>query len=126
MIYLCRTFLNVHNPTINKYTRLPSLLPSVVYTFDSFTLYHSILLPDIQPHLSPPPFCTNENIDCNRKTIYRGYNWSMRTLCLKERFFVYFPRNFFHRHACFAKTKFADDGLYLFNNYNICSIFLCR
>ena len=21
---------------------------------------------------------TNEKIDCNRKTIYRGYNWSMR------------------------------------------------
>ena len=66
------------------------------YTFDSFTLCHSILLPDIQPHLSPPPFCTNEKIDCNRKTIYRGYNWSMRTLCLKERFFVYllFPEIF--------------------------------
>ena len=31
------------------------------YTFDSFTLCHSILLPDIQPHLSPPPFCITNN-----------------------------------------------------------------
>ena len=74
---------------------------SEYFTFSSFT--RSILLPYVirffyQTYnlIYTHPLCTNEKIDCNRKTIYRGYNWSMRTLCLKERFFVYllFPEIF--------------------------------